>query len=72
MLIPDIQQMKKVSYYIELVKPRLTAMALFSGAVGYIAAVPAAQSLGHPRRHHGIDVGVRPPRYALELQILMV
>jgi heme o synthase len=31
--------MKKVAYYIELVKPRLTAMALFSGAVGYVAAV---------------------------------
>ena len=31
--------MQKVGYYIELVKPRLTAMALFSGAVGYVAAV---------------------------------
>jgi len=31
--------MQKIAYYIELVKPRLTAMALFSGAVGYVAAV---------------------------------
>lgn len=36
-----LRDMQKVGYYIELVKPRLTAMALFSGAVGYVAAVPA-------------------------------
>ena len=39
------KEMKKVTYYIELVKPRLTAMALFSGAVGYVAAVPAGISI---------------------------
>ena len=38
-------KMKKVSYYIELVKPRLTAMALFSGAVGYVAAVYAGHRI---------------------------
>lgn len=31
--------MQKISNYIELIKPRLTALALFSGSVGYIAAV---------------------------------
>ncbi len=31
--------MQKINYYIELIKPRLTIMALFSGAVGYVAAV---------------------------------
>ena len=39
------KEMQKVGYYIELVKPRLTAMALFSGAVGYVAAVPAGLSI---------------------------
>lgn len=38
------REMQKVSYYIELVKPRLTAMALFSGVVGYVAAIPAGMS----------------------------
>jgi heme o synthase len=31
--------MQKILNYIELVKPRLTAMALFSGAIGYLAAL---------------------------------
>jgi len=31
--------MQKISNYIELIKPRLTALALFSGSVGYVAAV---------------------------------
>jgi len=39
------ENMKKVGYYIELVKPRLTAMALFSGAVGYVAAVYAGHRI---------------------------
>jgi protoheme IX farnesyltransferase len=39
------REMKKIPYYIELVKPRLTAMALFSGAVGYVAAVPAGSPI---------------------------
>jgi protoheme IX farnesyltransferase len=30
----------KLGDYVELIKPRLTALALFSGSVGYVAAVP--------------------------------
>ena len=37
--------MQKITHYIELVKPRLTAMALFSGAVGYIAAVDKSRAV---------------------------
>ncbi|NQZ57928.1 MAG: protoheme IX farnesyltransferase [Lentisphaeraceae bacterium] len=37
--------MNKVSYYIQLVKPRLTALALFSGGVGFVAALPGDMSL---------------------------
>ena len=37
--------MQKLGNYIELVKPRLTAMALFSGAVGYVAALPSYRSI---------------------------
>jgi protoheme IX farnesyltransferase len=37
--------MQKVSYYIELVKPKLTAMALLSGALGYLAAASPGQDI---------------------------
>ena len=37
-------EMHKIASYIELVKPRLTALALFSGAIGYMAAVPGGAS----------------------------
>ena len=42
----------KISNYIELVKPRLTAMALFSGVVGYVAALSPGSDIPWMKLFH--------------------